>query len=287
MHLLALPNELLRLIFSHLADLSLRSLFASRRICTKFQAIITETVTKDLSHHTTAIYELIQSHFAPLIDFRNNGPPKYYNGLNDRLAPFRSFPWASDPSTRAKYLRQDASWYHIPLVSDSATIVYRMQVVYVSGEYLTDYIEDCGGGNVRFDFPTVNDEEGAEYDDSLYYKPPNGVTLGWLYDLIIAQDGLYPNPLGGGWEVLFGMRVGDEKALNDLGGSMRSTNHGHAMVESKSVREMLVHDADYAVLWLFGGWPVEEDEKATAGEEEDLWVPQYIADLAPMWTPFF
>ncbi|KAF2742155.1 hypothetical protein M011DRAFT_294193 [Sporormia fimetaria CBS 119925] len=68
--LLGLPNEVLRLILSALADAHLPSLFTARRTCTTIDRLVTDIHEVSIAEHGLSIYAFLQSHFAPLFRAR-------------------------------------------------------------------------------------------------------------------------------------------------------------------------------------------------------------------------
>ncbi|KAF2750974.1 hypothetical protein M011DRAFT_391897, partial [Sporormia fimetaria CBS 119925] len=195
--LLDLPTEIVQLIISELADLDFGAIFVARQACKTLDNIVTNILSTTYTKHGLAIHAFLKANFSPLLDSSTAKTVIYYHH-DDIFAPIRCLPWASQSSTREKWLRPEATWYRIPLVSPSGNIVRRLQVV---AWYPSVWESAVTGDQVHF---WLGDEE-ADFE----LQPAGGITIGWLYDTLLKTQGAIEQPLGDGWEVLFEREVQD------------------------------------------------------------------------------
>ncbi|KAF2275940.1 uncharacterized protein EI97DRAFT_474586 [Westerdykella ornata] len=240
--LASLPSELLHLILEWLADIDLRSLFASRRTCHAFQTLATDILENPsyLARHGVSINKFLQSHFGPILDSSAAGEdnqPSYGQGY----VPYFGLPWTVDANVRETYLRVEASWRRIPLSSPSGHIVRKLQQIYSSSQYDDEgkvSLNHLTGGDVWF-YNIASD--GAER-----HQFPEGVPLGLLYDMILG----YSESLAcGGWELLFDTSVADCERWRRLVG--RCTAPGEH-VRHEDVKALFVHEPNTALLYFPG-----------------------------------
>ncbi|KAF2682658.1 hypothetical protein K458DRAFT_432632 [Lentithecium fluviatile CBS 122367] len=240
-----LPTELLRVILLHLAYNNFPSLFAARRCCRVLEANVTDIVNKSLPAHGLAIHNFLQTHFAPLLDSLTAEKVTYLHDA-DAIAPLRELPWSWDPETRARFLRFEASWRHLPLASPSGTIIRRLQVVRIEWKSYRD--SQYPRGQDVMHVP----EDGNE--DEMVYEQPGGVTIGNLYNVLVSQSwygcAFRTNPLGTEWKVLFGKRVDNTDEFSKLGDEVQK--YGRRVTEAE-IKGHLTDDQGYATLWILGG----------------------------------
>lgn len=136
----------------------------------------------------------------------------------------------------------------------------------IGRQYLTHEMDGLDNRNVVF-CPT----EGHE--DEVVYKPPGGVTVGAFYDLVIGQNGVYPNPLGGGWKLLFEIRVRDPHEFRQVKIDLLNRQRG---ITKHEVKALLEDVEGSATLWLPGGEPAFA--KRSSDEEAEPWRPQYLGE---------
>lgn len=199
-------------------------------------------------------------------------------------------PWASDATRRGKYLREEATWYTIPLAAPDGTIVHKMDAVEIEWAEFGDAgdVDAASLMNALFFYPSKNDEDHPDYDesydDSIYYNPPQGVSIGWLYEVLSRLDQGYPSYiLGGGWELLFKERIQvDDKEI--LGEIYQNFVHGGRVVKEEEIRQFIVDDESCAVVWAYSGWfePAIPPSKKREGDEED---EEHDAEVEEAWDP--
>jgi hypothetical protein len=264
--LLALPAELLHLILSHLAHISIRSVLASRRTCQVFETNIQKILEYEISNLGHAVHVLLQTHFATILNSSAIASVRY-GGKYDRLAPLRSLTWTTDPKIRERWLRSEATWRRLPLASANGAILRKMQVVSTSSS--CSERDSISGYDVMFprqilqrDFKGFQDLVSA----SKYYGPPQSVTLGWLYDFIVYERWR----LQEGWEMHFGIRVRDEREFRDMG--YRFAAGGRDRIEVEEIRAYCEVDEECAVLIERKSAYVEE----ALPEGMDVWGPEVI-----------
>lgn len=275
--LLELPVEILRLALSHLADSDIRSFLASRSTCKTFETNIKDILELDYSDHGLSIHALLVSYFYALLDSSTVKPIRYLQSL-DNLAPIRALPWTSSPETREKWLRREASWRRLPLASATGAIVRQLQVVSIWRYH--DEVDQVRGCNVMFPLWTLGEGEGLENDDQALpggecYFPPHGVTIGWLYDLIVSEG----ESMGGGWELHFGTKIGDPAEFVEMSRLLSSENRTGSEDEIKS---MFKEDKGCALLYEPGGWAPEGEKSA----DVEAWNPEAIDSYVAQAVPF-
>jgi hypothetical protein len=257
-----LPTEILRLIFIAVADINLVDLFASRRTCKAFQIVITDILTKSPSILGLPIHAFLTSHFRPILDSASVGPEYAPAETNHPYAPFTAMPWASDPSIRSKWIREEASWWCIPLASPSGHLVQWLQSVEADQDHFPGEITHVTGGHVAFFFAA----QGDEYIQRIHF--PHGIPLGLVYDMIIAHSGNHCD-----WKLLFETRVGDPDAFHKF---CQATWIGEAPdnLSEEDVKRFFTYDKDVAVMLVgTSGW-----WDAYNGKRRELWEPHVIGD---------
>jgi hypothetical protein len=142
-----LPTELLRLILAAVANINLIHVFASRRTCRAFHAVITNMLTKTPSKLGLPIHTFLNTYFLPVFDSLATGPSNQGCGTHP-AAPFSAMPWAISPSTRAPWLREEASWRSLALASPSRNLIQRLQLVSADQKFSPDPIDYLTGGYV-------------------------------------------------------------------------------------------------------------------------------------------
>ncbi|KAF2275941.1 uncharacterized protein EI97DRAFT_61278 [Westerdykella ornata] len=252
--LLQLPREIVFQVLGAVADVDIRALFTVRRTCQLLHLVATHIITKDMHRrHGIAIHRFLQSHFLPIMDSSKagaNDQPAYQDGSR----PFYSLPWASDPEIRLRYLRREATWRQIPLVSSSGHLIKRMQTVHQTCPHWDDVISDLAGADVTF---YIWDEEGAAH-----YFFPQGIPLGFYYDNLL---GYFLDLLKGGWKLLPGMRVDTDAFLELQERLGRTTN--------TEVMRTFMKDTQFAVL-LFLGTP----NNGSSEKRKEAWRPTQLGD---------
>jgi hypothetical protein len=162
--LIKLPTEIMRLILGALADVDLQSLFASRRTCKAFQAIVTDILNTS-ADHIVAVHTFIVSHFSPVLD-TSTAQLHYQPDTRHPYVPIAALPWALNPSTREKWVREEASWRQLPLISPLGNLVQRLQTVHANQCYSAGATTNLTGGYVAF-------REAAEEEEFGYIERPS------------------------------------------------------------------------------------------------------------------
>lgn len=256
-----LPVEILRVVFNALADIDLRSLFVTRSTCKTIQQIATDAIHSVSSSHGFALHAFLTSHFSPILDSSVAGPD-YQPTTTEGYAPFFALPWASNETTREKYLSEEASWRQIPLVSANGHPVRRLQVIIQSQRFGEVY--SLKGGQVCF---RMIEEEGAER-----FQFPQGLSLGLFYDMLLGHRA----QLSGGWKLLQETRVSEPAKFEKL---RMSLINGDTVSNDAEVASLFTHDPYHALLLLIG----KPDEGFGRNGNED-WKPFPIdADHSFIW----
>jgi hypothetical protein len=159
-----LLTEIMRLILGALADVDLKSVLASRRTCKAFQAIVTDILNTP-ADHGIAIHAFIFTHFSSVLD-TSTVQLQYQPDPRHPYTPFAALPWASNLSTRGKWVREEASWRQLPLVSPLGNLVQRLQTVHANQCYSAGATTNLTGGYVAF-------REAAEEEEFGYIERPS------------------------------------------------------------------------------------------------------------------
>jgi|SRR5690242_13843198 len=278
MPLINLPNELLRLVLGHLLDLDICSFHVARRTCKAFNESATDILATDVANHTPTLHAFAMSNFAALID--TSTVPSFRDQIvKDCHIPFRALPWAADAKRRAKFLYPRASWRRLPLCSASGTIVSELQVVQME---ISDYgdLQDFQGYRVMFPLWQLDDGGDSHcYTDEELCNPRTGVTLEWLYDVILSHRNFHPHPLGRGWRVALESRVSNPVQLSE---AVRRFRLREIVVTKEDVDAMIVKADCCVVLFEFGGgYRKHEDD-----EIEETWIPDAAMNDGPITIPF-
>ncbi|KAF2708857.1 hypothetical protein K504DRAFT_477286 [Pleomassaria siparia CBS 279.74] len=279
--LLELPTELLRLTLSRLLDIDIWSFFVLRSTCKKFEANINDILEVNYSDHGLALRALLVSHFHALLDASVVGPIRYLKPY-DNLAPLRTLPWTLNADIREKWERQEASWRRLPLASAAGVIVRRFQKVTVSWHW--DDIASIYGHDIMFPLWTLGKNEGLEPEDQALpdgacCHPPHGVTIGWLYDLVVNDR----ESMGQGWKLHFETKVSDPAEFAErsrLVGSGEKEGPDEEIMEMFT--EMFMTDKDCALLFEHGGYC----PRGEAADDEEIWCPMAIDEDMAQPVPF-
>ncbi|KAF2274879.1 uncharacterized protein EI97DRAFT_468463 [Westerdykella ornata] len=255
--LLSIPPELLRLILSALADIDLPSLYTSRRTCRTINNIVTDILKTLSKNHAAAISSFLQSHFAPVLDSSAASPENIPIEKPRGWTPFHALPWACNRARRRRYLREEASWRKIPMVSPSGHPIQRLQFVTTKSNESIPYKEVLQGGDVCF---LVVAGENLEI-----YEFPQGIGLGMLWDVVVRQSTGCDNWYWG-WKLYFETRITD---LEEFLEPWREREDVASLVKDR----LFTYDRHYAVL-LFGETILDRG----SGNGKVSWTPQRLGE---------
>lgn len=179
-----LPPELLSLTLSHLADLDIRSLLVARSTCKAFKAHVQDVLKITSANYGLSLHEFATTYFPALLDSSiAEGRTRYLQSC-DNLAPLRTLPWTSDPISREKWERKDASWCRLPLVTETGIIVRPMQAVTIFRR--DDEVEYLRGRDILFPLCTLwkdenfaNDEKQDYPGGAGFYPPSVWLSVGY------------------------------------------------------------------------------------------------------------
>jgi hypothetical protein len=247
-----LPTDVLFLVFGALADIDLQSLFTARRACRAFQAVVTDILDNRLTNHAAALHTLFESRFAVVFDSSKASAGYEARVFGARNAPFNSLPWASDPDTRAKHLREEASWRQLPLISPSGHLIQRVQQVHQAIYWdMEDTLESFDGGSIGV-WRMVTEDTG---EPQFYFH--KGLPLGLYYNEIISCI----CASGGGWRTLWDTRVKDPEEFFKLRvDKFNGQFHGRRFpnyVHVEEIPSLFVQDTNYIIMHCLG---TSEDE---------------------------
>lgn len=268
--LLDLPAELLHLILSHLAHISIHSFFASRLTCKLFETNVQLILKHEIANLGCAIHALLQTHFATILDSSAN-PSIRYDGKCDKFAPLRRLPWAADPEIRERWLRPEATWRRLPLASSNGVIVRKMQFASIPDRsnghgWISGYDVLFPLQILQRDVPGFRDEDGQFSNRSKYYGPPQSVTLGWLYDFVIAKQSMLRN----GWQLHFEIAVRERAEFKEMG--YRFSRENRVTIEVEEIKEYCEVDEECVLLF---GWD-RVYVRETLPTDVNAWVPEVI-----------
>lgn len=163
-----------------------------------------------------------------------------------------------DPLTRDKYLRKEASWRQIPLISQSGHLTHWLQYIRHYREW--DDITELSGGHIGFQIWDLRYQDGPE--PHFYF--PKGLDLGLYWDLLLESGA---QALSGGWKMCWDTRVGDveiwKKFCEDL-----HFSHDLRGPTDDEIAELFTIDRAYSLLRFYG----EQCNGTENGSEEDLWL---------------
>lgn len=266
------------MVLGHLLDLDIYSFYVARRTCKAFNESATDILATDIANHASTLHAFAMSNFAALID-TSTIPSFRDQNVKDCHIPFRALPWAADAKRRAKFLHPRASWRRLPLCSASGTIVSELHVVQME---ISDYgdLRDFQGYRVMFPLWQL-DGGGDSYchTDEELTNPGTGVTLEWLYDVILSHRNFHPHPLGRGWRVAFESRVSNPVQFSE---AVRRFRLREIAVTEDDVGVMIVKADCCAVLYEFGGGYRKNGDDVI----EETWVPDATTDDGPLTISF-
>ncbi|KAI0889750.1 uncharacterized protein GGS22DRAFT_149068 [Annulohypoxylon maeteangense] len=295
MSLSTLPSETLALILEFLADSDLATLLLAQRVSKHFQAVIQHILT----HHSAqkqypetpapileAMNPLLRHSFASIMDTAklalSPGQHRLFTG------PFYKMPWVRGEEGRERdedgdgmgrfakalprcrymwgspHLRPEASWRGISVMWGMDPGIRRVEVVRLVTMY-----GGMGLGCEELEIPT-GDGEGV-------------LTMGLLYDTIMATDGPVNTLATRGWVLLPGRRLGSYDDWLKLRAQSRYPSN-------EDIMELFVQDEGSAVLFVKKFQDCMGDHMVRRRNVEDdenlLWEPEAIGGLPIVLRPW-
>jgi hypothetical protein len=267
-----LPTETLILVLRFLGIIDLQSLILAQRVSRRLRGVIQDAVLHNApapqarEHSKTTRGEIeIEIEINPFLQTRFKG---LFNSADcftaaerarywvltldgDATLPFRRLPWAgdSDPARRDAFLRAEATWRELsPTFASSSPLVRSLDVV-----------------------KSFESETGSPVAYFQVELPPSGLSVGFLYDVLLCEDALYGSDTGS-WELLVG------KSLKSFDVLYR---WGCFIIDEPGESQLVSETADAAILYVRGGEGCSE----TILDDRE-WKPRFLDNRRPKFLPW-
>ncbi|CAJ2504059.1 Uu.00g114530.m01.CDS01 [Anthostomella pinea] len=257
--LLDLPPETLINTLKFLAEVDFSCLIRAQLTCQAFQSIIRNIVFgRGAASGSPSVHSLLRSKFRGLFDSKDwKGLTSPYDG--DPRTRFRQLPWAATDSTRAPWLRPDASWRQLSVTALRLPITH-LDLLKASSSW----------GRTSLHYAQVE-------------LPPQGLTMGLFYDLLLSGASC-----GGdisSWQLVLGKKLEsyDEwQRMNNRGLYGPSDNQLRSLfVEDGSSKQSAIFFTSSSSGCVLPSWSLEELEA-----QAQLWQPRIIGDHPPKCLPW-
>ncbi|KAK8049516.1 hypothetical protein PG994_011246 [Apiospora phragmitis] len=272
-----LPTEILVQILQHVRHVDFRTFLFSQATSRIFRSIVQDMIVSVHQSSSSAqqqekpcLHPFLQPRFAPLFNttdaFTAEERAKniyYYLSLEgDCTLPFRRLPWAQSAAEREIYLRPEASWRHLPLLTGG----------------------NGGGGGPITQLEIVKNYATQTSDTVKYFQvelpgsssslsaTTGQLTMGMFYDLLLSEKATYGWETGS-WELHLGTRLRNIDLLYEY----------ECYVYNDP--DLVDLDAPHcAVLHVLGGSGC--DHEFAGVDWETCWRPQILGPKPPRCLPW-